>query len=363
MNQWDSLLSRVATDGWNGVEVAFPLVNFSPSTWIQLCEKHELSFVVQIHTCGYRPHPSHLNDPLNNRGFVPSTDVGDHVDDFKLMVTKAKQWGAIFVNSHSGSDVFSDTEAEDFIRQALDIEEEVGIPVSHETHRRRLFWNPYQTNRLLPKFPTLKITADLSHWVVVCERTFDEHSDPVFWPAMLDLLGKHIYHIHGRVGFNEGPQVPDPRSSEFQFELTSHETWWDALLHAQLNRGVKNLYFEPEFGPSPYLHLTPHTSKPVADIWEVNHWMAVRAARRFEKQVHGYCCKMYPLTGLNSSVNSSNSTSQPITARASTPSQVSQQAQKEGVGASSRAHPTTHAAAAVACLLAAAVGYFLGRRR
>jgi hypothetical protein len=53
---------------------------------------------------------------------------------------------------------------------SLQIEAALDVSVSHETHRGRALFNPFITGHLLNKFPTLYITADLSHWLVVCER-------------------------------------------------------------------------------------------------------------------------------------------------------------------------------------------------
>ena len=37
----------------------------------------------------------------------------------------------------------------------------------------------------------------------------------------------------------------------------------------------------PEFGPDGYLHCLPFTAAPVADLRQINTWMAERQRRRF----------------------------------------------------------------------------------
>jgi hypothetical protein len=37
----------------------------------------------------------------------------------------------------------------------------------------------------------------------------------------------------------------------------------------------------PEFGPDGYLHLLPFTGAPVADLWELNQWMAAEERRHY----------------------------------------------------------------------------------
>ena len=86
---------------------------------------------------------------------------------------QAKQVGAFLINSHSGCDSWNIDEARTFLRGALAIEEEVGVPIVHETHRRRLFWNPFNFRDILKGQPDLidvKINLDVSHWVV-CTST------------------------------------------------------------------------------------------------------------------------------------------------------------------------------------------------
>jgi hypothetical protein len=41
--------------------------------------------------------------------------------------------------------------SEEFFQEVLQIEKEIGIPVFHETHRRRVFYNPWTTRDILLK--------------------------------------------------------------------------------------------------------------------------------------------------------------------------------------------------------------------
>lgn len=73
----------------------------------------------------------------------------------------------------------------------MKIEKEFGITVAHETHRRRIFYNPWDTRDLITKvesifhdefifqFPDLKITADLSHWFCVLSNDLDGEMDVI----------------------------------------------------------------------------------------------------------------------------------------------------------------------------------------
>lgn len=131
------------------------------------------------------------------------------------MVTETKKLGAIHVNAHSGCDSWSIEDSKAFLKGALVIEKEVEILICHETHRRRIFWNPFNFRDILKgdeSLAELKVNLDISHWVVCLERIFATESSEKengavdgWWPEVLDLLKKHCYMIHARVGYGEGP--------------------------------------------------------------------------------------------------------------------------------------------------------------
>ena len=68
----------------------------------------------------------------------------------------------------------------------------------------------------------MKVNADLSHWVVVGERCYDETYDDD-WSEILELVAGRCHLIHARVGYSEGPQVPDPSAKEYASDLEYHE--------------------------------------------------------------------------------------------------------------------------------------------
>jgi hypothetical protein len=167
--------------------------------------------------------------------------------------------------------------AEDFYAQAIDLERKIGIPVSHETHRRRYFATPWQTRHIMQRFPDLRITCDFSHWVCVCERLLPDMGETI------SLAAQHCHHLHARVGYAEGPQVPDPSAPEYATQLAAHEAWWEQVWQSQRERGFLGSTLTPEFGPPPYLQTLPYTNVPVADLVAVCDWMAKRQRERFAR--------------------------------------------------------------------------------
>jgi hypothetical protein len=207
--------------------------------------------------------------------FIPGGSVREHLDSLRNQIDECLDHGPAFFNAHSGYDNWSPAEAEDFYGEALALEKTIGIPIAHETHRLRYFGTPWQTRHIMQKFPGLRLTCDFSHWVCVCERLLPDLGDTIA------LAARQCHHVHARVGFEEGPQVPDPSAPEYALHLQAHENWWSLIWQAQRERGLTESTFTPEFGPPPYLHTLPHTHVPVADLATICDWMARRQTKRF----------------------------------------------------------------------------------
>jgi sugar phosphate isomerase/epimerase len=213
-----------------------------------------------------------------SRDFHPGGTVREHLDSLRSQVEDCLAHRPVFFNAQSGSDAWCLAEAEDFYGAALDLERRLGVEIAHETHRLRCFGNPWTTRAVLETFPSLKLTCDFSHWVCVAERLLEDCG------PIIELAARHCHHLHARVGYEEGPQVPDPRAPEWSRHVAAHEHWWDTVWDAQRRRGLEVSTLTPEFGPAPYLHTLPHTRTPVADLADICDWQARRQAERFARQ-------------------------------------------------------------------------------
>ena len=207
--------------------------------------------------------------------FVVGGSVREHLASLREQVEECLDRRPLFINAHSGYDAWSASEADDFYGAALEFERQAGVAIAHETHRLRYFATPWQTRHILQRYPELRLTCDFSHWVCVCERLLPDFVE------LIALAAQHAHHLHARVGYEEGPQVPDPAAPEYAPHLAAHEAWWDSVWQAQRERGLATTTLTPEFGPPPYLHTLPHTQAPVADLSAVCDWMAHRQAARF----------------------------------------------------------------------------------
>jgi hypothetical protein len=210
---------------------------------------------------------------------LPHQTAGQHLASLEAGVERSMPGKPRFVTTMAGSDEWGFDESLRFHRGVLDLEQRHGIAISVETHRGRPTFHPWNTRRLLERLPALRLTCDFSHWCVVTERLLLDEE-----PALLALCARHAHHLHGRVGYAQGPQVPDPRAPEYQRELEVHERWWDTTWRAMRNRGMKCATLTPESGPDGYLHLAPFTQHPVADLWEVNRWIGQRQLTRYSER-------------------------------------------------------------------------------
>lgn len=244
--------------GYEALEVSLNLVP-DPNAFLAFLKNHHFGWIPQI---------------FSNQ-FIPGGSVSEHLKSLQAQIEKAIDQQPLFFNAHSGCDSWSSGQAEEFYGRMLELEKRIGIAICHETHRQRYFATPWATREVLLKFPDLKITCDFSHWVCVCERLLPDLTETIA------LAADHCQHLHARVGFEEGPQVPDPSAAEYASHLAAHEQWWDIIWASQKKRGVASSTLTPEFGPPPYLHTLPHSKVPVADLAAICDWMALRQRKRF----------------------------------------------------------------------------------
>ncbi len=203
--------------------------------------------------------------------------VDEHIDSLREQIQALQILEPVFVNSLSGCDAWSDEQNLEFFGKAIELEKEFGIVITHETHRGRSLFNPWVTQRVCTQLPDLKLCADYSHWCVVAERILEGEE------AILASLAKQVYHVHARVGYDQGPQVPDPRAPEYAYAVEQHQTWWRQIWQAQYERGDQITTMNPEWGVDGYMHEAPYTQQPVADLWDLQLYTLHEQTKQFEK--------------------------------------------------------------------------------
>jgi len=171
--------------------------------------------------------------------------VDEHVVNLEYHFEEFIKYKPIHVNIQGGQDSWSIEENEQFFEKALEVQAKYApLTSSHETHRTRVLYNPYITALMVKRFPTLRLTSDYSHFVLVCERLLEHPTDD----ERFRLFASRVDHLHARVGTAEHPQISDP--SESKKECEQMQRWWEMIWDAQKDRPYTTLV--PEYGPAPY---------------------------------------------------------------------------------------------------------------
>jgi hypothetical protein len=254
MEPWEQVFPRILAAGYGAIEAPLPAPQ-EQARFRALLDQYGLAYIAMIFTSG--------------------ATVSDHVTSFRAQVVESRSLKPILINSHSGQDAWNEGQSRDFFTQALAMETTLGVSVAHETHRGRILFNPWITRRMIQHFEQLHLCCDLSHWVCVCERLLDTELE------IIKQCAQRCAHLHTRVGYEQGPQVPDPRAPEYQRHLEAHERWWQIIWDAQAARGQKISTLTPEYGPPDYLHTLPYSNVPVANLWDICNWQAQRQATSF----------------------------------------------------------------------------------
>jgi len=253
---WEQKLAKIRQGGFAGIETGALLPPDYPY-FRELLEKYRLRFIPQIFTSG--------------------SGVKEHLASFRQQLSAVSMFEPARVNCHSGTDRWAHEEAVGFYREAMLIEADLAFPVAHETHRGRCLFHPWAAARLMEAIPNLHLCADFSHWVCVCERLLTGEE------GILRECARRAVHIHARVGFENGPQVNDPRAPEWKTHVEAHEKWWTWIWEAQRAQGASILTLTPEFGPPTYLPTHPYTQIPLVNLEEICDWQAQRQAFRFQQ--------------------------------------------------------------------------------
>jgi sugar phosphate isomerase/epimerase len=206
---------------------------------------------------------------------ISGHSVAAHLKSLELDLAAALETNPTCIVVHAGYDAWHESDALRFFQGALEQVLPIPVPVGFETHRGRCLNTPWATLKVLKQFPELKLTLDLSHWVLVCERFPDDQ------PEALEQAIEACVHIHARVGHPQAPQVNDPRAPEHSQALEWYEQQWSKVWAAQRKRGEAISSLTPEFGPPDYQPTLPYTNMPLSDLETVCNWMRDRLLERF----------------------------------------------------------------------------------
>lgn len=266
---FQSATDLAASAGFQGIEGPAPGETEKAREYLQLLTETGLGYIAEITTAGT---------------YVPNRHAAldDHLESLKQKLDQSLVMCPEFITCLGGCDAWSEELSLEFFTRAMEIADNNDIVISFETHRGRSFFNPWTTQRIVEQLPDIKLTCDFSHWCVVCERLIDTEID------VIKAIVPHAHHIHARVGYDQGPQVPHPEAPEYRDALRAHQGWWKTIWESQFTRGYAATTMTPEFGPDGYLHEAPFSQEPVGELWQMNQWMANEERRHFNEFIQAF---------------------------------------------------------------------------
>ena len=143
--------------------------------------------------------------------------------------------------------------------------DEARVAVNIETHRDRMTTDLFFTLQLLDCFPDLRLTADVSHYLV--GREFAWPVDDVNH-AMIHRILDQSWAIHGRIASREQVQISlgFPQHAGW---VGLFMGWWEYAIRSWRKRAGPDaiLTFLCELGPPPYAITDPDGAE-LSDRWQ-----------------------------------------------------------------------------------------------
>ena len=259
----DEAVAELLAADMQGLEGPAPAQADAQTYMHELLKKNNLDYIAEITTAG---------------SYVPDrkASLQQHLESLEEKLQHSSVLKPLFISCLGGCDAWPEPMSIEFFTQAIALANKYNLLISFETHRSRSLFNPWVTQRIVEQIPEINLTVDFSHWCVVCERLMDTELD------VIHAIANNVQHIHARIGYEQGPQVPDPRAPEYAYTLRAHKSWWEIIWQAQLKQGKQFTTMTPEFGPDGYLHELPFTCESVANLWELNTWMAEEEKKHFK---------------------------------------------------------------------------------
>lgn len=253
---WDEAVRQAQSAGFAGLEGPLPRGAEEAERAMDAVQSARLEWIAEVSTTGYA-----VPDPCAN----PQT----HLEVLEREIERALPWKPRKFTTMAGNDLWPVSQCVEFFGRVCELAAKYQVRICCETHRGRSLFHPQITLEILRQVPDLVLTADLSHWCVVCERlVLDEY------PEILQACAPRVRHLHARVGYEQGAQVPDPGLPLYEPALKAHCKWWLEILRVLKTAGEPAATITPEFGPDGYQQVEASTGMPWGDLWEMNQTMA-----------------------------------------------------------------------------------------
>ena len=158
-----------------------------------------------------------------------------NVDDLRPIIEHVRELGADHINLQPDVKPYRLEDCIPYLEGWRGLAHDAGVAVHVETHRDRMTTDLFFTLRLLDCFPDLRLTGDLSHYVVGREFA---------WPiseenhALMRRIIDNCWGFHGRVASREQIQVQlsFPHQKDW---LDLFMGWWESVSYTHLTLPTK----------------------------------------------------------------------------------------------------------------------------
>ncbi|NHN29889.1 TIM barrel protein [Paenibacillus sp. S3N08] len=232
---------KIAEAGFTGILGALPQPH-EAAQWRKLLDQYNLSFGI-------------TSFPYKREDLIP-------------ILKHAKDFGVQYINSQVMDSFVIDEEAVTLLKELTEEAAAQGVPYFVETHRGRVTQDLLRTVEYVKAIPDLRLTIDLSHYVVAGEMVGSlEKVEPLF-----DSLLRRTSSIHARVSNGEQVQVDIGPNGEHPM-VPSFMRWWIQGITYWLQQAKTSdiLPFVIELGPPSYSITTNnfHSNKQeISDRWQ-----------------------------------------------------------------------------------------------
>lgn len=203
----------------------------------------------------------------------PADDPHAHADEIEAQLVEVGRSGLAVehVTLHLGRDHWGLDAHHELARRVVDWRRRLGLDVLVELHRGRMLHSAHHSRELLAAHPELRVTFDVSHWIVVAESMLDDQA------AAVELAIARADHIHARIGHPQGPQVTSPETADAGI-VERHFAWWERIVTRVRSEG-RSATMLAEFGPVPYAP-AGLDGRAVVDPARSNRWVMHEIRRR-----------------------------------------------------------------------------------
>ena len=186
-------------------------------------------------------------------------------EDLVPLLKLAKEFDACFVNIIGGVMPIDYKDAIPLVYDWMEEADKAGVKVLFETHRDSLLNDLYYTLQLIDEVPEMRLTADLSHFVV----------DREMWTPISETDQQYISSILDRSDCFQG-RVASREQIQIQLSFPQHQVWVE-IFKKWWSEGIKKwqerntddetLYFLCELGPPSYA-ITDADQLELSNRWE-----------------------------------------------------------------------------------------------